>query len=259
MVQSTTRDACWATAGVDTVEGHVEAALDWLRPRLLDWARAMQGGRLTPAVFFQWELHLVVLLRDFGRLLLELLLNGREGEGGLLPHDVLYAGQGYRRLGKKTRNAHVATLFGTICLWRFGYRFWEPLVKESCIFPLELQLGLIEGATPALADYIGRRMAEAGATQSRVLQQLREEHGVSIGVKRLRKLVAAISEGLSEHRQAAQVEELLRALQMADSSRGNRKPVLAVGRDVGVCGGLGRPGKQLLRGHPPRDASSANR
>lgn len=236
MVQSTSTDACGATAGADTVEGHVEAALDWLKPRLLDWARAMQGGQLTPAVFFQLELHLVVLLRDFGRLLLELLLNGREGDGGLLPHDVIYEGQGYRRLGKKTRNAHVATLFGTICLWRFGYRFWEPLVKESCIFPLELQLGLIEGATPALADYIGRRMAEAGATQSRVLQQLREEHGVSIGVKRLRELVSAISEGLSEHRQAAQVEELLRALRMANSSHGNRKPVLAVGRDgITLC------------------------
>ncbi len=138
----------------------------------MDLARAIRESRLTPGMFLQWEIQLVILLRDFGRMLVELLLNGREGDGGLLPHDVLYEGQGYRRLGKKTRNAHVATLFGTICLWRFGYRFWEPLIKESCIFPLELQLGLIEGATPALADYIGRRMAEAGATQSRVLQQL---------------------------------------------------------------------------------------
>jgi hypothetical protein len=231
MGQSIATDAYRSTAAVESIEDQVQRALAWLRPRLLDLARAIQGGQLTPAVFLQLELKLVVLLRDFGRLLLELLLNGREGDGSLLPHDVIYEGQGYRRLGKKTRNAHVATLFGTICLWRFGYRFWEPLVKESCIFPLELQLGLIEGATPALADYIGRRMAEAGATQSRVLQQLREEHGVSIGVKRLRKLVSMISEGLSEHRQAAQVEELLRVLHLADSSRGNRKPVVAVGRD----------------------------
>jgi len=182
-------------------------------------------------MFLQWELQLVILLRDFGRMWLELLLNGLEGDGRLLPHDMLYEGQGYRRLGKKTRNAYVATLFGAISLWRFGYRFWEPLVKESCIFPLELQLGLIEGVTPALAEHIGRRMAEAGATQNRVLRQLKEEHGVSMGVKRLRKLISTLSEGLSEHRHAAQVEELLRALKMADSSRGNRKPVLAVGRD----------------------------
>ena len=236
VVQCTLTDTCSATSAVGATERHVEAVLDWLRPQLLDWARKTQGGQLTPAAFFQLELSLVVLLRDFGRLLLEALLNGREGDGNLLPHDLIYEGQGYRRLGKKTRNAHVATLFGTICLWRFGYRFWEPIVKESCIFPLELQLGLIEGTTPALADYIARRMAEAGATQSRVLRQLKEEHGVSMGVKRLRKLTSTISKGLSEHRQAAQVEELLRTLHLANSSQGNRKPVLAVGRDgITLC------------------------
>jgi hypothetical protein len=79
-------------------------------------------------------------------------------------------------------------------------------------------------------------MAEAGATQNRVLQQLQQERGVSMGVKRLRKLISAMSEGLSEHRQAAQVEALLAALRSAESSRGNRKPVLAVGRDgITLC------------------------
>ena len=218
MCQSIARDAYRTTASVDRIESQVEAALDWLRPQLLDLARAVLSGQLTPAVFFRLELELLHLLRDFGRVFLERLLNEREGDGSFLPHDVVFEGQGYRRLGKKTRNAHVATLFGTICLWRFGYRFWEPLIKESCIFPLERQLGLKEGATPALADYIGRRMAEAGATQNRVLQQLREEHGVSMGVKRLRNLVSATSEGLSEHRQAAQVEALLTALRQADAA-----------------------------------------
>jgi len=224
-------DGCRSTAVVESIEDQVERALDWLRARLLDLARGISEGRLTPGMFLQWEIQLVILLRDFGRMWLEMLLNGIEGDGRLLPHDMVYEGQGYRRLGKKTRNAHVATLFGTISLWRFGYRFWEPLVKEACIFPLELQLGLIEGVTPALAEHIGRRMAQAGATQSRVLQELKEEHGVSMGVKRLRKLISTLSEALSEHRQASQVEELLRALKIADSSRGNRKPVLAVGRD----------------------------
>jgi hypothetical protein len=236
MAQSIATEVDRATAELDRVEQEVEAALDWLRPQLLKLARAMQAGSLTPVLFLQIEVQLVELLRDFGRWLLERLLNAREGDGRLLAHDLIYEGQGYRRLGKKTRNAHVATLFGTIHLWRFAYRYWEPFVRESCIFPLELQLGLLEGATPALVDYIGRRMAEAGATQSRVLQQLREEHGVVMGVKRLRKLVARISTALSEHRQAAQVEELLKALQAADTSCGNRKPVLAVGRDgITLC------------------------
>ena len=182
-------------------------------------------------MLFHFELIVFTLLREFGRVLLEKLFNSLEGDGSELPHDVMFSGQGYRRLGKKTRNQHVATLFGKVCLWRFPYRFWERGVNEPCIFPLELQFGLVQGVTPALADLIGRRMAEAGATQKRVLQQLREEHAVSMGVKRLRKLVAALAEGLSEYREASQVEALLQALQEADFSRGNRKPVIAVGRD----------------------------
>jgi len=236
MGQSITREADRATAALDSVERQVDSAWESLRPRLVELGRALQEQRLAPAVFLHLELQLFGLLREFGRVLLERLLNGLEGDGRSLPHDVIFEGQGYRRLGKKTRNAHVATLFGTICLWRFGYRFWEPHIKESCIFPLERQLGLIEGATPALADYVGRRMAEAGATQRRVLQELREERGVSLGVKRLRKLVAALSDGLAQQRQPAQVEALLEALRQAEFRRGNRKPVLAVGRDgVTLC------------------------
>jgi hypothetical protein len=236
MGQCTATDAGRATAAVDGIESQVEAALDWLRPELLKLARVLRSGPLTPVVFVQLEWQLVRLLREFGRLFLERCLNGLEGDGRLLPHDVIYEGQGYRRLGKKTRNAYVATLFGTICLWRFAYRFWDPLIKESCIFPLELQLGLIEGATPALAGWIGQRMAEAGATQSRVLAHLRDEHGVSMGVKRLRDLVRALGQGMEEHRQAAQVDALLRALHDAGASRGNRRPVLAVGRDgITLC------------------------
>jgi hypothetical protein len=236
MVQCIATDADRATAKADSVEKQVEVTLDWLRPRLLEVARAIRFGSLTPTTFFPVELQLLVLLRNFGRFFLERLLNAREGDGRLLPHHVMYEGQGYRRLRKKTRNAYVATLFGTICLWRFGYRFWDSSIKEACIFPLEQQLGLVAGVTPALADYVGRRMAEAGATQNRVLQQLKEEHGVSMGVKRLRELVRALNEGMAEHRQSAQVEVLLKALETAQASSGNRKPVLAVGRDgITLC------------------------
>jgi len=232
---ATDSDHATATLVDGGIERQIDDAWDWLRPQLLDLCRSVEGG-LTPTIFFRFEVALFALLRDFGRLLLELLLNNREGDGTCLPHDVLYFDQGYRRLSKKTRNAHIATLFGTICLWRFPYRVWEAFVKESCIFPLELQLGLIEGATPALADHIGRRMAEAGATQNRVLRQLKEQCSVSMGAKRLRKLVGALSVGLSHHRQAAQVEALVAALRAAKNSHGNRKPVLAVGRDgITLC------------------------
>jgi hypothetical protein len=230
MIQSIAPHAPLATAD-EAIEQQIDQALHWLRPQLVDLARAFRSGPCTPTAFLQFELALLGLARAFCRLLLEGLLNSVEADGASLPHDVLHDGQGYRRLGKRTRNAHVATLFGVICLWRFPYRFWEPQVKQPCIFPLELQLGLIEGATPALADLIGQRMAEAGATQGRVLERLRKEQGVSIGVPRLRKVVAALSERLAEHRQAVQVQTLLSALQTADSSQGDSQPVLAVGRD----------------------------
>jgi len=229
MAQSTAMDAASATGRFDAEE-IVDRAFAIVRPQLIEIVESLRGS-VTPAMLFQFELMVFGLLREFGRILLETSFNRLEGDGLELPHDVIFQGQGYRRLGKKTRNQHVATLFGTICLWRFPYRFWERGANEPCIFPLELQLGLVQGVTPALADLIGRRMAEAGATQKRVLEQLRKEHNVSMGVKRLRNLVAALAEGFSEYREASQVEALLKALQQADFSRGNRKPVIAVGRD----------------------------
>lgn len=228
MAQSIARDAASAT-GFDA-EALVDETLAVVRPRLIELLNTLRGP-VAPASVFQFELLLCIAVRELGRILLEKVLNSLEGDGAQLPRDVIFLGQGYRRLGKKTRNQHVATMFGKICLWRFPYRFWERGANEPCIFPLERHLGLIEGVTPALGDLIGRRMGEAGATQDRVLCQLREEHGVHIGVKRLRKLVAAIEEGLSDHREAGQVEAILEALQTADFSCGNRKPVIAVGRD----------------------------
>ncbi len=62
----------------------------------------------------------------------------------------------YRRLNRKTRNAHVATVFGTIELQHYGYRYWHRDVPEKRIFPLDIQLGLVVGVTPALAEAAAR-------------------------------------------------------------------------------------------------------
>lgn len=229
MAQCTFQDGARAIP-LEDAEAIIDRAWAKSRPALVELVRSFQGP-IVPAVILQFELALLVLLREFGRTLLEQLFNGLEAEPVRLPHDVLYLGQGYRRLNQKTRNQHVATLFGKICLWRCAYRFWDRDSAEGCIFPLELQLGLVEGVTPALASFVGQQMAQAGATQQRVLQALRENHGVSLGVKRLRKLTAAMSSGLGEHCQDAQVEQLLDALQQADASCGDCEPVVAVGRD----------------------------
>jgi hypothetical protein len=94
-----------------------------------------------------------------------------------------------------------------------------------------MYLGLAAGVSPGLADWLGRKMADAGASQSRVLEMLRQECGVAMGVKRMRACTEQLSEALSDLRQVHQVDLLLNALENACASRGNRKPVLAVGRD----------------------------
>ena len=47
MGQSIATDAYWATATVSEIESQVEAALDWLRPPLLELAKAIQAGPMT--------------------------------------------------------------------------------------------------------------------------------------------------------------------------------------------------------------------
>jgi hypothetical protein len=53
MGQSIATDADRATVSADRIESQIEGALDWLRPQLLELARAMQVEQLTPAVFFE--------------------------------------------------------------------------------------------------------------------------------------------------------------------------------------------------------------
>ena len=120
----------------------------------------------------------------------------------------------------------VATLFGTITLWRL----YQPLHGvEPSIFPLEIRLGLEVGlATPAFT-----RVGQAAVTSSQnsVLEYLKRNHGVSWSVATLRKVIAGLSEGMESHRHDASVAQVLKWLEQAYASRGGRKPVLAVGRD----------------------------
>jgi hypothetical protein len=208
----------------------VDSAWDALRPKCIDLVRSFLGQPLTPTSFFAFEIALLAVVRELGRVLLEGTINALEPPSAeSLPRDLWYQCSGYRRRNAQTRKPHVATLLGNVVLWRRGYRSWEG--SDRSIFPLELYLGLTEGVSPGLLDWLGKKMAEAGASQSRVLQLLREECGVAMGVKRLRACTEQMSHALSELRQVHQVDLLLDALEKARSSRGNRKPVLAVGRD----------------------------
>ena len=190
---------------------------------------------ISPTTFLEFEERLQQILREFGRKVMEFTCNECEPERAEdAPHDTTYEAGGYRRMNHKTPNRYVETTFGRICLWRRGYRYWHRDQKEPNIFPLELLFGLFHGATPALANELSRMMAEAGATQTRVLEQAKRQFDVAISVQRLRDIVAAVAKSMEELRQHYQVLRLLELLHKADESRGRCKPVLSVGRD-GIC------------------------
>ena len=192
---------------------------------------------LSPSSAMEFEKGVAAEVRELGRQLLELAFNVMEPEDSdEVPHDVKYEAGGYRRLNEKKRNAYVSTLFGRVTLWRRGYRSWHRGDGEKVIFPVEIQLGLVAGATPALAEAASRYMAEAGATQAAVLSRLREQHNVAWGVPRLREATSQVAGALERFRQEQQVIKILQLLDKAHNSRGSRKPVLSAGRDgISLC------------------------
>ena len=185
-------------------------------------------AEICPASMFDFETRIAERVRELARQLVENVLNLLEShDAEKMPHDLGYQGGGYRRLNQKTRNAHVATLFGSIELWRYPYRYWHRDVGEACIFPLEIELGLVQGATPALAEAVGLYMAQAGATQQVVLDRLRSQHGVSWGAPRLRDVTEELSLAFAGVTQECQVLRLLELLKKAEQGRGTRRPYSA--------------------------------
>jgi hypothetical protein len=90
-----------------------------------------------------------------------------------------FQGTWYRRRSK-TPNRKVATLFGTITLWRMWY---QPLHGiEPSIFPLEMGLGLEAGlATPALAERVARAaILSSGLYATPVHHHRRDRRGLGI-------------------------------------------------------------------------------
>jgi hypothetical protein len=186
----------------------------------------------SPTATLALEQQLEQQARELNRQAVCWAYNRPEADGPeSLPHDVRYESDGYRRLNRATPNRSVATRFGTIVLWRHGYRSWSRDDGLPTLFPQEQKLGLVEGASPALLDCVGRYLAEAGATQDSVLRRLREQHGVTWGVKRLRAAAEALARMMDECRQEQQVQRLLDLLRQAEASRGRHRPVLSVGRD----------------------------
>jgi hypothetical protein len=194
------------------------------------------GQPVTPKAFFDLEQQVQSEIRELGRVSVEWMVNRLEPKSvEALPTHVHFEAGPYTRLNQKTPHT-VATLFGKIRLWRVGYR---PTNKtgDATIFPLAQQLGIVQAATPALAEFAARCQAETGATQQQTLKRLRQEHGVHWGVKKLREVTEHLAVALTEHRHDVQVAKLLELLARADASRGRHRPVLSLGRD-GITLGL---------------------
>ncbi len=185
--------------------------------------------RVTPAETCRFEEQLQEEVRELARSVVQWTYNQLEPAVGSLAKHVRFEASEYTRLNHKTPQ-NVWTLFGQVRLWRVGYR---PTTKsgDATLFPLTMGLGLVHGATPALAKRAAGLLGATGMTQSQTLLRLREDHGVGWGVKKLRQVTAAVSEAMAQERHATQVAKLLELLEQASASTGKHKPVLSVGRD----------------------------
>lgn len=208
----------------------VDEAWETIRSQLVETVEVFLSQRVSPTALHQFELALMMVVREIGRLVLQAAVQALEpSDQHAMPKNLYFQCGGYRRRSDRKPNRSIATRFGNITLWRTGYRSWQR--GEETIFPLEIMLGLIENVSPAMLDWIGQTIAAAGMSQQATLTAIKQSSGVSMGVKRLRSCTAALAVAMEPLRQTHQVDALLEMLRIAGESSGSRKPVLCVGRD----------------------------
>jgi hypothetical protein len=197
--------------------------------RMQQLVQEFLGQSVSPMQAHHFEQQMQQELRELGRNVVQWTYNRLESDVDALAKHVWFEASEYTRLNAKTAQS-AWTLFGQIRLWRIGYR---PTSKsgDATLFPLALSLGLVHGATPALAERAARLLSSAGMSQGQTLKCLCEDHGIGWGVKKLRQVTGAISHAMAEQRHEAQVQKLLELLAKAWASTGKNKPVLSVGRD----------------------------
>ncbi len=209
----------------EPLDDHLQPALQ----QILDLVAAFRATPVSPQATFEFEQQLQRHLREMGRSVVEHTYNALEGDVHALPRHVRFEATFYTRINRKTPQ-HVWTLFGQVCLRRVGYRSTSK-GGEPTLFPLAHILGLVHGASPALASHAGRLFCAAGMTQSQTRERLRADCGVGWGVKKLRQFLAELSERLTPQRHAVQVARVVELLTLAYASKGKHEPVLAAGRD----------------------------
>jgi hypothetical protein len=203
---------------------------------LLSLVESFRRESVSPTATAKFENDLQAELRELGRVLTQSAFASLEPAAvSDLPQEVHFESESYRRLGKKTPQ-RVSTIFGEITVHRLGFRAASG-AGVPVLFPLIRELGIGHGATPALVERVARYLAETGSTQGQTLKRLREAHGLSWGVKRLRQVADFVSAAMETHRAGAQADQVLRWLEQAHQSKGKHRPVVGVGRD-GITLGL---------------------
>ena len=222
-----------AVAGVDQ---KISAEFEQYRSHFVAAILNLLTQEISAENVFQFELELEAIGKKLLRMMMEMTLNQLEpADPEEMPRIIRWESGQYRRENEKSPNRYVATRFGNITLWRFRYRFRQR-ESEPAVFPLEIRLGLVGGATPAFADTVTRYMADTGTSQQRVIECIQQEHDVRLGVDRLRRITSDQAERMNAFRHQFQVARILELLQIAHESSGDRKPVLTVGRDgISVC------------------------
>ena len=191
------------------------------------------SDEITPESERQMELDLESCLRSFGRDLVEGVLSRLEPESvEEMPGVVVHRGRNHRRLPDKQPRERIVTRFGVISLVSARYRRGRA---GKVISPLEISLGIVEGFTPAAADFVGRQTALPGASQQRVVDAVSDRFGERIGHEKLRRLTAFLGESLESHREPCQREQL--ADWIGQVREQGKTPVLSVSRD-GVSLGI---------------------
>jgi hypothetical protein len=199
--------------------------------RLGQRIRRFRQGPITPSAACSFEQELQEMLREMGRVIYQWVVNHLEADDlSQAPPLVHFEQNVYRRRAPSPRRGGIATLFGTISLWRIRYEPYDAGIGLTCIFPLEQRLGIVAGkATLALASRVGQWTAQY--TQATALQLLRIEHNVTWSVASLRSVAANLSAALAPLTHQAQVDYLLALLEQAHTSKGPHRPVVSVGRD----------------------------
>ena len=124
--------------------------------------RTFQAGPITPAVTYAFELDLMRLLREVGRVIVQAVFNRLEPEDAEQAAPSLdFDDNVYRRRDRSPRRQGIGTRFGTIALERIRYEPCDGDLGLTSIFPLEMRLGIVSGkATLALADRLGQWTAQ---------------------------------------------------------------------------------------------------